>query len=106
MNNTIFIILSLCIFYYIIKEVKDNKMSIYESLLWILGSIGIIILSFFPKIIDKIAISLKISYPPSLLFTLCILFLILIAFRNSRRIAILQEKVIALAQEITILKKK
>lgn len=104
MSNIFFIIISGLLFIYILKSVKDNKMPIYESFLWVLGSISIIVLSIFPKIIDKIAIKLGINYPPALLFTLCIIFLSMIIFRNSRRIAHLQEKITVLAQEIAILK--
>ena len=58
------------------------------------------------KDIDKIAKFLNISYPPSLLFVLCILFLTFINFRNSQKISSQQEKIIELAQELAIVKEK
>ena len=47
-----------------------------------------------------------VDYPPSLLFVLCIIFLLFINFRNSRRIAELQMKVVELGQELAIVKEK
>lgn len=105
MNNTPFIILSILFLIYILKEVRDNKLSINESFIWSLGAIGALILSSFPGLLDKIAKRIGVEYPPSLLFTICFLFMGIIIFKNSRRIAHLQEKVVVLAQEIAILKK-
>ena len=47
-----------------------------------------------------------VDYPPSLLFVLCIIFLLFINFKNSRRIAELQMKVVELGQELAIVKEK
>ena len=64
------------------------------------------LLSLFPYSIDFFAKKLNISYPPSLLFVLCIVFLIFINFRNSKRIVELQLKVVDLGQELAIIKEK
>ena len=65
-----------------------------------------LVLAIFPYSIDFFATKLNISYTPSLLFVLCIIFLLFIVFRNSRRISELQMKVIELGQEVSILKEK
>jgi len=49
---------------------------------------------------------LGIAYPPSLLFVLCIIFLLFILFRNSKKIFELQMRVIEMGQEMAILKEK
>ena len=61
-------------------------------------------LSIFPKSIDFVAKKIGVSYPPSLLFVLAIVFLLFINFRNSKRIAEQQLKIIELAQNIAVLK--
>ena len=65
-----------------------------------------LLLSLFPYSIDFFAKKLNISYPPSLLFVLCIVFLIFINFRNSKRIVELQLRVVDLGQELAIIKEK
>ena len=85
-------------------EVRKKRFSIKESFWWVISSIIMLILAIFPYSIDKIAKLLNISYPPSLLFVLCILFLLFINFRNSKKIAEQQEKIIELAQNVAILK--
>lgn len=105
MKNEYFIIVAFISFFYVIKTVKKGKFSINESILWFVGSVFILVLSFFPKLFDTLALKLGIEYPPSLFFLICILFLLFINFRNSRKIAILEEKTIEIAQSLAIIQK-
>ena len=104
MKKIYFIIIAIIVFSYIIMEVRKKRFSIKESFWWVIAAIVMIILSIFPYSIDKIASFLNISYPPSLLFVLCIVFLVFINFKNSKKIAQQQEKIIELGQEIVLLK--
>ena len=65
-----------------------------------------VILSIFPKSIDKISHFLGVNYPPTLFLLLCILFLFVINFRITKNLAKEKEKVMFLAQEIAILKEE
>lgn len=103
MKRIYFIIIALFAILYVVMEVRKNKFSIKESFYWVLASIIMLVLAIFPKLFDNLAAFLGIGYPPSLLFTLCIVFLLFINFRNSKRIAEQQEKIIDLAQHIAIL---
>lgn len=106
MNRTYFIILSVIVILYVINIVRKKKFSIKESFWWVVASVIMLILSIFPYSIDYFAKKLRISYPPSLLFVLCIIFLLFINFRNSKRISELQMKVVELGQELAIVKEK
>lgn len=106
MKNIYFILISIAAIFYVISNVRKKKFTIKESFYWVLASIMMLILSIFPYSIDSLASFLNISYPPSLLFVLCILFLIFINFKNSREISMQQEKIIELAQELAIVKEK
>ena len=83
----------------------ENKIDIYESFFWVCGALIGVILSIFPKSIDKISHFLGVDYPPALFLLLCILFLLIINFRTTRYLSKEKEKVMFLAQEIAILKK-
>lgn len=103
MKNIYFIIISLFILIYVIYEVRKKRFSIKESFWWVFGSILALILAVFPYSIDKLAEFLNIAYPPSVFFVLCIIFLLFINFRNSKKIAEQQLKIIELAQNLAIL---
>lgn len=103
MKRIYFIVVALFAILYVVMEVRKNKFSIKESFYWVLASVIMLVLAIFPKLFDNLASFLGIGYPPSLLFTMCIVFLLFINFRNSKRIAEQQEKIIDLAQHIAIL---
>ena len=106
MNNKYFILVSVIVILYVINIVRKKKFSIKESFWWVIGSIVMLLLSLFPYSIDWFAKKLDIAYPPSLLFVICIFFLLFINFRFSKRISDLQTKVIELGQELALLKEK
>lgn len=106
MNNLYFVILSVVVVIYVFNIVRKKKFSIKESFWWVVSSLLMLILAIFPHSIDYIAKLVGVSYPPSLLFVFCIVFLLFMNFRDSRRIAELQVKVVELAQELAIVKEK
>lgn len=104
--NLFFAIVGIVLAIYILSNVKNNKFDIGESLLWLFGTFAIVIVGIFPGIITYVSKLVGIEYAPSLFFLVCIIFILLINFINSKKILKLQEKIITLAQEIAILKKK
>ena len=106
MNNIYFIIIALVPIIYITNEIRKKRFSIKESFWWMMASFAMLFLAIFPKVIDWVAKLIGVEYPPTLLFVLCIIFLIFINFRNSKRISEQQIKIIELAQHISIIKNK
>lgn len=103
MKNYYFIIVSVLFLIYVTVEIKKKKLSIKESFWWVISGLLMLILSIFPKSIDSISDWLGISYPPALLFTICIVFLLFLNFRNGKRIEEQHLKIIELEQHIAIL---
>jgi len=106
MKNIYFIIISIICMFYIVHEIRKKRFSIKESFWWVLGTVIMLLLSIFPYSIDKLAKLFKISYPPSLLFVFCNIFLVFMIFRNSKKISEQQEQIIEIAQNLAILKDK
>lgn len=104
MNRTFFIIIALISTFYIIHEVRKKRFSIKESFWWMVASIIMLLLAIFPYSINYLAKIFGVEYPPSLFFVFCIIFLILMNFRNSKRISEQQQKITELAQNLSILK--
>jgi hypothetical protein len=104
--NIFFAIVGIILVVYILNSVKNNKLDIKESILWLFGTLVIIVLTIFPGIIGYISNLVGIEYAPSLFFLICIVFLVFINFRNSKKIIKQQEKLTILAQELAILKEE
>lgn len=104
MNNVYFIIISLLVIIYIIRSVRKNQLSIKTSFGWVIASLIMLVLAIFPYSLDWLARLIGISYPPALFLTLCVVLILIQNFNFSKKIAAQQEKIIALAQELSILK--
>lgn len=103
MKNIYFIIISAFCMIYVIFVVRKKKFSIQESFWWFIAAFAMLMLSIFPYSINWLASVFHIAYPPSLFFVFCIIFLVFVNFRSSKKIAEQQEKMIELAQRIAIL---
>ena len=106
MNRFYFIIITVICISYITNEVRKKRFSIKESFWWMIASLVMLFLAIFPYSIDWLAKKFGVAYPPSLLFVFCIIFLILINFKNSKKISEQQIKITELAQHIALLEQK
>lgn len=104
MKNSYFVLIAVIILIYVVFIVRKGHLSIKESFWWFIGSIVVLFLAIFPKSIDVIAEWFGVAYPPTLMLVFCILFLLMMNFRVSKRISDLQMKVMELGQELSILR--
>lgn len=102
--NYFFILIGISFVIHIINLIRKKTFSIVESFFWICGATITLIFSVFPNIIKWLASLVGVEYPPSLLFIICIMFLLFMNFRSSKKIAEQQEKITELAQNVSILK--
>ncbi|MBI5587869.1 MAG: DUF2304 domain-containing protein [Deltaproteobacteria bacterium] len=98
------IIGSVVLFGLIINFIRLGILKEKYSVLWIACSLAILVLSVKKEILDYIAAFLGVAYPPSLLFLVAFMFVLLIILHFSVVISIFHEKNKILAQEITLLK--
>lgn len=104
--NLLFVVIGIILIVYIIKSVMNKNFDMYESIFWISATVAIIILAMFPKSLDEISLKLGISYSPSLVFLLGVVFLLFINFKQSRLLNDEKQKTTELAQELAILTQK
>ncbi len=101
--NYFFIAIAVIFIIYIFVIIKKKEFTVEESIFWVFGAIFTLILAIFPKLIDKVSSLLHIAYPPSLLFLIAIIFLLFVNFRETKKIEKQKEKIMELAQRLSIL---
>lgn len=99
------IILSISIIIYLFEKIRKQKYSVKFSMPWFFTFLIVIVLAFFPSLIDKIAKVLGIKEPTNAIFfiAICILVnnIINLSFSTSQS----KKESIRMAQEIALLKK-
>jgi hypothetical protein len=98
------IIGAVIIFGVVIDFIRRGLLKEKYSVLWLASAIAIIIVAVKKSLLDYIAGLIGVAYPPTLLFAIAFIFIILIILHFSVVISILHEKNKTLSQELTLIK--
>ncbi len=90
----------------VIWLIKAGRLREKYALLWLFTSFAVIALAVSRRLLETVAISVGIYYPPSLLFLLGMLFLLLVNIGYAVTLSRLSGSNHKLAQEIALLKKQ
>lgn len=91
--RVILIVCSLLSFLFCIKKVKQSKIRVADSIIWIIGSFLLIIISIFSNVVEWISLKIGIISPVNFVFLVIIGFLLTEMFIYNIKIAVLNEKV-------------
>ncbi|MBP2682271.1 MAG: hypothetical protein H6Q79_310 [Deltaproteobacteria bacterium] len=100
------IVASAALLLYILEMVRRRKLREEYSILWLFGSVVILVLSLKKNWLDSLAHALGIVYPPSFLFLIAIFFILLILIHFSIAISKLHQMNKKMTQEIALMKEK
>ena len=98
------VVLSMVLLLYILEMVRRRRLREEYSILWLCGGIVILVLSLKRDWLTRISLAAGVAYPPSFLFLIGILFVILILIHFSIAISKLHEMNKRMSQEIALLK--
>lgn len=89
----ILIVCSLISFALCIKKVRQSKMRVADSIIWIIGSFVLILMSVFSEAVEWVATKLGFIAPVNFVFLVVICFLLVESFISNLKISMLNEKV-------------
>ncbi len=95
---------AIVLFAFVVDFVRRGVLKEKYSVLWLASALAILVLALRKNLLDTIARWLGVSYPPSLLFLVAFLFVMLIILHFSVVISIFHDKNKVLTQEIALLK--
>lgn len=103
----IFLVISIFIFIlHVFNNVKKNKLSVRNCIVWLVMSIAVIICVFQVENLKYLANLLGIETVSNFIFFLGFIFLIFVVFDLTRIVSTQNKKIITLTQELGILKKE
>jgi hypothetical protein len=90
----------------IVELIRRGHLKERYALLWLFAGIILLVFSLSRELLEYVASVVGIYYPPSLLFLLAFLFLLVITLHFSSVISGLSEKNKQLAQELALLRQE
>ena len=90
----------------VVELIRRGALKERYSLLWLLAGGVLLVLSLWRSMLDAVSLLIGIYYPPSFLFLLAFLFLLVITLHFSVVISGLSEKNKRLAQELALLRQE
>lgn len=102
---TIFmLIIALSFLYYIFRSINKNRVSLGNSMIWILIGIALVIFSIFNKIPESLSHLLGFQLTSNFLLFLGVLFLLVISFSQSLQLSKQKNQITMLIQEVSLIK--
>ena len=89
----ILIIASIFSFILCVKRIKQAKLKITNSVVWMLGSVVLVLMAIFSSIVEWLAVKLGFVAPVNFVFLVMIAFLLIQSFIDNIRISTLNEKI-------------
>lgn len=90
----------------VIWLIRGGRLREKYALLWLFTGVLVIAMAASRRVLETLAIAIGISYPPSLLFLLGLLFLLLVNIGYAVSLSRLSQSNHKLAQEIALLKRE
>jgi len=95
---------SATLLFLVLELIRRGRLKERYSLLWLFSSVVLLILSLSRSLLEFFSKLIGIYYPPSLLFLIAFIFLLLITLHFSAVISGLSDKNKRLAQEVALLR--
>lgn len=102
----VLIICSIIAFLLCITRIKQSKLKVTNSVIWMIGSIVLIIMSIFSQAVEWVSVKLGFIAPVNFVFFIIIVFLLIQGFIDNIRICVLSEKIKELNHAIALKEKE
>lgn len=76
-----------------LKRIKQAKLKITNSVVWMLGSVALVLMAVFSNVVEWVAVKLGFIAPVNFVFLVMIAFLLMQTFIDNIRISALNEKI-------------
>ena len=100
------IIFSILFFAFVIFYIRKSKMTLDSAALWVLWSLGVVFIAFFPEIITRISHILGIAAPINTVFLIMTFLLYVLVFFAYIKLSLVEEKLKNLIQKLGLEEEK
>lgn len=102
----ILIVCSLISFLFCVMKIKQAKLKVNNAVIWMIGSVILILMSIFVNAVEWISVKLGFMAPVNFVFLVLIAFLLIEVFLNNIQISMQNEKIKDLNHYIALKEKE
>ena len=88
----------------VIFGIKKSKLSEWQSMLWLVCAVVLILLGAIPSIVNWLAGLFGITWPPALIFLVAIVIIAMICFSHAQEISVMRAEISEQEMQIALLK--
>ncbi len=89
---------------FVVFLVRRGQIRVKYALLWLSVGAGMVVLSVSPGVLDALSRQVGVAYPPTTLFLVAIVFLLLLSVHVSFELSRLEEQSRTLAEQLALLR--
>lgn len=98
------VVIGITMLYVVGQTTKRKKMNEVQSVFWLIGAVGIIVMGLFPGILSWAADFLGVWWPPSILIFFLLVLMLFLLFNHAQEISILRAEINELSMQLSLLK--
>lgn len=109
MNPVLQVFFIICIVVFlalIIRYISKQRLNLKYSLVWLAAGVGMLILAFFPGLVDKLGALVGIASPVSTVFLFAGMFMLAIIFTLTIIVSHMNQRIYRLTQNQALLEKR
>ena len=91
---------------FVVFTIRRSLLNARYALIWLAASVILLVVSIFRPMLDWVALSLGVAYPPSLLFLVAFVFLLMIVLHYSLVISSHRDSIRRLGQAVARLERE
>lgn len=88
------------------RAMKNRKLTENQAVMWIGGTVGLLLLSLFPSILKRLSGLLGIWWAPASLIFFFLVVIVVIVLRHTMSISLLDNEINELAMQVMLLKER
>lgn len=88
------------------RAMKNRKLTENQAVMWIGGTMGLLLLSLFPSILKRLSGLLGIWWAPASLIFFFLVVIVVIVLRHTMSISLLDNEINELAMQVMLLKER
>lgn len=88
------------------RAMKNRKLTENQAVMWIGGTVGLLLLSLFPSILKRLSGLLGIWWAPASLIFFFLVVIVVLVLRHTMSISLLDNEINELAMQVMLLKER